>query len=169
MKEIKASQIDENVIKLISKDWMLITAGSSDSYNMMTASWGFMGEMWGMDVVEIVVRPERFTREFIDREKRFTLTFFPHEMTKALEFMGTHSGRDYDKMNYPGLQSEILPTGQVSFCGARLIVECEVVYHDEFKPDNFLDKHILDKWYGEKQGGLHERYYGRILRVWVPD
>lgn len=167
MIEIKASQIDENVIKLISKDWMLITAGTIDNYNMMTASWGFMGEMWGMDTVEVVVRPERYTREFIDREKRFTLTFFPHEMTKALEFMGTHSGRNFNKMKYQGLQSEELPTGQVTFCGARLVIECEVVYHDQLNADNFLDKNLLDKWYGDGKGGLHERYYARILRVWV--
>lgn len=167
MIEIKASQINENIFKLISKDWMLLTAGRSDSYNTMTANWGFMGEMWGHDTVEVVVRPERFTRGFIEKEGRFTISFFPDEMTKALEVMGTHSGRDYDKMRYPGLSAEELPSGQITFCGARLVIECDVVYHDRFDADKFIDRHILDNWYKPEQGGLHERYYGRILRVWV--
>lgn len=169
MREIKASQISENIFKLISKDWMLLTAGSVDSYNMMTASWGFMGQMWGHDAVEVVVRPERFTREFINRENRFTLSFFPHEMTKALEYMGTHSGRDYNKMEYPELQREVLPDGQITFSGARMVIECEVVYHDSLRADKFVDKHILDKWYAPGQGGLHERYYGKIVRVWLAE
>ena len=64
-REISAKQIDENLIKLISDEWMLITAGDSEDYNMMTASWGFMGEMWGEDSAAVVVRPERYTMDFI--------------------------------------------------------------------------------------------------------
>ncbi len=45
MKEIKPTEIKENLVKLISKDWMLITAGTKDNFNTMTANWGFMGEL----------------------------------------------------------------------------------------------------------------------------
>ena len=169
MKEIKASQITDNPFKLISKDWMLVTAGTEDDFNMMTASWGFVGEIWGRDTVEIVVRRERYTHGFIERTGRFTLTFFDHEMTKALEVMGSHSGRTFDKMHYAGLQHEVLPTGQITFCGARLVLECEVVYADDFDPSCFKDPDIYRQWYGEGKGGIHTRFYGRVLRVWVPD
>lgn len=168
MIEIKAGQIPGNVFEMISKEWMLISAGTPGSFNMMTASWGFMGEMWGRDTFEIVVRSERFTREFIDREGRFVVTFFPPSMREALQAMGTYSGRTFDKMHYAGLQPETLPTGQVTFCGAKLVIECEVVYHDKFDASKFVDKSILDEWYSPQRGGLHERYYGRITRVWVP-
>lgn len=169
MKEIKASQIRENVFRLIGKDWMLVTAGTEDSYNMMTASWGLMGELWGHETIEIFVRKERYTREFIDREKSFTLSFFPNEMTKALEFMGTHSGRTFNKMQYGGLHPEVLPTGRISFCGAKLVIECNVLYHDEFKPENFVEKDIYNEWYNPTQGGIHERYIAEIVRVWISD
>lgn len=169
MKEIKITEVRDNLVKLISKDWMLVTAGTIDNYNMMTASWGFMGEMWGHDMAEIVVRQERYTKEFIDRTGRFTLTFFPHEMTKALEYMGTHSGRTSDKMHYEPLRPEELPTGQVTFCGARLVVECDVVYHDTLNPNNFESHDLFTQWYGPDKGGLHERYYGKIVRVWIAD
>lgn len=36
---------------------MLITAGDENGYNMMTASWGFMGEMWEADSVIAMIRP----------------------------------------------------------------------------------------------------------------
>jgi len=169
MIEIKAAQIRENIFKLISKDWMLVTAGNSESFNTMTANWGFMGEMWGQDMVEIVIRCERFTREFIDREKRFTLTFVPDEMTKVLELMGSQSGRNFDKMHYAGLQPETLPSGQISFSGAKMVLECEVVYRDPLKPGKFIDSKILQDWYGKEKGGMHIRYYARITKVWLPD
>ena len=169
MKEIKITEVRENLVQLISKDWMLVTAGTIDNYNMMTASWGFMGHMWGHDTAGAVVRQERYTKEFIDRTGRFTLSFFPHEMTKALQVMGQHSGRDMDKMHYAPLRAEELPTGQVTFCGARLVVECEVVYHDPFDPSKFSNPDLLARWYAPGTGGMHERYYGKITRVWVAD
>ena len=68
-KEISAKEIKDNIIKAISDEWMLISAGDKNGYNMMTASWGFMGEMWGSDSVIAMIRPQRYTMEFIDKPK----------------------------------------------------------------------------------------------------
>jgi hypothetical protein len=35
--------ITDNTFTLINKDWMLITAGSKDSFNTMTGAWGELG------------------------------------------------------------------------------------------------------------------------------
>ena len=43
MKEINPEQLTDNVIDLIGRQWMLITAGDAADYNMMTASWGGLG------------------------------------------------------------------------------------------------------------------------------
>ena len=43
MKEINPLEITDNFIKLSASDWMLITAGDAEKYNMMTASWGGIG------------------------------------------------------------------------------------------------------------------------------
>ena len=40
-KEINAKEIKGNLIEAIANEWMLITAGDQNGYNMMTASWGF--------------------------------------------------------------------------------------------------------------------------------
>jgi len=39
-------EISDNVFKLIGREWMLLTSGTKESYNMMTASWGGLGILW---------------------------------------------------------------------------------------------------------------------------
>ena len=74
-KEIKPTEIKDNLISLISKEWALLTAGDKEAYNMMTVSWGFAGELWGNDSVCVFVRPQRYTIEFTDKSDHFTLSF----------------------------------------------------------------------------------------------
>ena len=38
--KLEASDLPDNVIQLIGKEWMLVTAGDESSFNTMTASWG---------------------------------------------------------------------------------------------------------------------------------
>ena len=75
-KEINAKDIKDNFIKTIADEWALISAGTKDKYNMMTASWGFAGEMWGYDCIAVVIRPQRYTMEFVDKNDYFTLSFY---------------------------------------------------------------------------------------------
>ena len=39
-REIDIKELQDNVVKLIGSDWMLITAGDAEKQNTMTASWG---------------------------------------------------------------------------------------------------------------------------------
>ena len=70
-KEISAKEIEGNLIKAIADEWMLISAGDENNYNMMTASWGYFGEMWGKDTAITVIRPQRYTKEFLDSSEYF--------------------------------------------------------------------------------------------------
>ncbi len=42
LKEIKPTEISENPVQLIARDWMLVTAGTAADFNTMTASWGMI-------------------------------------------------------------------------------------------------------------------------------
>ena len=53
--EIKFSDVKENVVDLISRQWALVTAGDKDAYNTMTLSWGAVGELWGMDMANVYI------------------------------------------------------------------------------------------------------------------
>lgn len=102
-KETKPELLSDNAFKLIGKDWMLITAGTPESFNTMTASWGGLGVLWERKVAFCFIRPTRYTREFVERSQNFTLSFFEETHRKALGFIGSHSGRDTDKIKETGL------------------------------------------------------------------
>ncbi|MBP1730843.1 MAG: flavin reductase family protein, partial [Deltaproteobacteria bacterium] len=41
--EIRCEELTDNPFKLVGSDWMLITAGTPDAFNLMTAAWGGLG------------------------------------------------------------------------------------------------------------------------------
>ena len=93
-KEIPVSEMEFNPFDKISKQWMLVTAGDTESSNTMTASWGGVGIMWGKPVATVYIRPQRYTKKFIDKNEYFTLSFLPEEYRKALNVCGSVSGRN---------------------------------------------------------------------------
>ena len=97
-KKIEADQFNESPFRMIGKEWMLVTAEKDGKVNAMTASWGGMGVMWGKNVAFVVIRPTRYTKEFIDASETFSLAFLPEKYRKQLSYFGTVSGRDEDKI-----------------------------------------------------------------------
>lgn len=159
-KEISAKEIDKNLISLISDEWALVCAGNKDKFNMMTASWGFFGEMWGKDSVIAAIRPQRYTYEFIEKEQYFTLSFLgdnkaPHKIC------GSQSGRDIDKVKQTGL-TPVFSDNAVYFDEAELVVICQKAYADTVKEQNFLDNEPFKKWYN---GDTHKLYISEIVKV----
>lgn len=158
-KRTDPEKIAENAIDLIGKQWMLITAGSLSSYNTMTASWGGMGMLWNKPVVFIFIRPQRFTYGFVESNDFFTCSFFSHKYRKALNFCGSHSGRDYDKAAETGLSPVATESGSVAFAEANLIIECRKIYFHDLNPEAFLSPDII-KNYPAKD--FHRMYIGEI-------
>ena len=70
-KEIKPEELDKSPFQLIGKDWMLITAEKDNKINTMTASWGGFGVLWGKNVAFYFIRPQRYTKEFVDNSDTF--------------------------------------------------------------------------------------------------
>ena len=96
--KIDPRELDGNVFRRIGDQWMLVTAGDRSGCNTMTASWGGLGVLWGEPVATAYVRPQRYTKEFIDREKYFSLSFYDEKFRKQLALCGAKSGRDIDKV-----------------------------------------------------------------------
>ncbi len=137
-KELEPGNLKENPFKLINDDWMLITAGNKDDYNTMTASWGGgLGIMWHKNVASIVVRPTRYTFDFIEKNDYFTLSFFEEEYKDALTLCGTKSGRDCDKVKEAGL-TPIFDDNGIYFSEAKIVMVCKKLYWQDFTPDNFI-------------------------------
>lgn len=171
MKEIDLEQLRVDPIHRIAKDWMLVTAGDdSTGYNTMTASWGHMGSIWGhsggLPTTVIYVRPQRYTKEFVDREPLYTLCFFSPEYKKVLGYLGTHSGRDGDKVATAGL-TPVFGPGYTYFAEADLVLVCRKLYRAPILEEGFLDREVLEDCYPKRD--FHDLYIGQILKVFVAE
>lgn len=158
--ETKPELLTDNPFKLIGVDWMLITAGTAESFNTMTASWGGLGVLWDRKVAFCFIRPSRYTFEFVEKAQNFTLSFFEEKHRKALSFCGTHTGRDIDKVKETGL-TPIKEPGLIYFTEARLVLACRKLYYQDIVPANFLESKINDM-YAKKD--YHRMYVGEIVK-----
>ena len=164
--QIDPAEITDNLIGLIASDWMLITAGSTDKLNTMTANWGGAGYLWNKPVVFVFIRPERYTYGFIENTEGFTLTFFDEGYRDALNLCGSKSGRDCDKVAETGLTPHFTELGYPAFTEARLVMECRKLYADQLTREAFLDSEPLRTHYSTK-GGMHKLYIAEIEKVWA--
>ena len=158
---VRPQDLRDNAFTAIGKEWMLVTAGSLRRYNMMTASWGAFGVLWHRNVCFCFVRPGRHTFGFLEAADRFTLSFFGSGHRKVLNFCGSRSGRDVDKMRVAGLTPVSGGRGVVYFQEARLVVVARKIYHQDIIPGNFLDPRIEEN-YPKKD--YHRMYVGEVVR-----
>lgn len=159
-REISPYEI-ENAMKLIGKDWMLISAEKDGAVNTMTASWGCMGVLWNKPVCTAFIRPQRYTYEFSEAADKMTFSFFDESYRDALKFCGTKSGRDYDKFRECGLSYEI-DDGAPIINEARLVIVCKKLYADDLKEECFLDAEPLANY---KLKDYHRFYICEIEKV----
>lgn len=147
----------------LKNKWMLITAAKPDgTVNTMTASWGGFGVMWNKEVVFVVIRPQRYTREFADSSESFSLTFFDKEYLKDLGYLGKVSGRDEGKIAKAGL-TPVLDNGIPYFEEAHTAIFAKKLFVQRIEENAFLDKDIIDRWYPEKD--FHYLYIAEITNI----
>ena len=140
MKSIAIKDLSENFFEVIGKEWMLVTAGSKEHFNTMTASWGGIGWLWNKPVVFVFIRSERYTYEFMEENEYFTLSFLGKENR-----------------------------GNILFEQDRLGLECRKLFITDMKEELFLDHSVYERWYGGDHGGLHRVYVAEIVDAWVKE
>jgi len=161
MVEVDVMKLSVDAVDLWMKRWLVLTAGTLDDCNMMTVAWGSVGCMWAKPFAQVVVRPQRYTRGYMDRMETFTLCAFPEQYRKDLQVLGTVSGRDGDKLAQTGLT--MIPSRNVaapSYKEADLILECRTIYYQDMDPDGFVDESIESNYPAED---YHRIYYGEIV------
>ena len=171
-KTIKPEALTDNPFKLIGSDWMLITACeksvdeegniTTGRVNTMTASWGGLGVLWNKSVATVYVRPTRYTKEIMDKTDTFSLSVLPQKYKTALDYCGSHSGRDGDKFRPAKLDVEY-QNGTPWIKQARLVLFCYKLYAQPFDPFCFIDEKYLKQNY--KKDDFHTMYIGEIYKV----
>ena len=163
MISIKPEEIAQNPFVLLGKQWGLVTAADGERANPMTVSWGGVGILWNKPTATIYIRPQRYTHGLLEKENRFTLSFYPEEFRPALQLCGVKSGRDMDKAAEAGL-TLIKKDGFCWYDAAELVLCCQVLYRDRIRPEGFSpEEKSITSCYPEKD--YHDMYISEILQV----
>jgi flavin reductase (DIM6/NTAB) family NADH-FMN oxidoreductase RutF len=163
--EIPPEELLVPAVHAWDRQWLILACGdfAKNDYNCMTVGWGSFGVMWGKPFALVVVRPTRYTFQFMERFATFTLSAFPEAFRKAVSYCGNHSGRDGDKVKACGLTAVKSRTvASPGFDESELNVECRKMYSDDLDPARFLDASI-EASYPLKD--YHRMYFGEILAV----
>jgi len=162
LKEI--TKMIDPIEEMRTKNWFLVTAQDSEGINTLTAAWGSFGNVWEKKIVTIYIRPQRYTKKFIDNSQEFTITFFDGYQNE-MGYLGKTSGRDVpNKIEKSGLHlTEI--DGKPTFEEGKLVLVCKTLYKDSFKPENFIDKEIPEKIYPNKDYSV--MYIAEITNAYI--
>jgi len=162
-KEVDIKSLKINPFVMLEDQWGLLSVGDAEKFNAMTIAWGGFGVMWSKPVISVVIRPQKYTFEFMEKFDLFTVSFYPEEYRKALQLLGTKSGRDSNKIKESGLTPFHID-GTVAFEEAQSIYLCRKIFGgqqlDAFK---FTDPGLDFAMYPNMD--YHYVYVGEITKV----
>lgn len=164
MKQIKPEELTRNPFQMIGKDWLLLTARKGEKVNTMTASWGGVGILWGRPVAYLFLRPQRYTKEFVDAGTHLSISVMNESCRKLLSYFGTVSGRDEDKIAKSGL-ALAEEDGVPYFADAEIAMICRKLYAQPMDPRYTAEDWIDEKWYPDHD--WHTMYVAEIEKTMV--
>lgn len=161
MKEVPFNRHLEEVNENVPQGAFL-TVKNKNELNTMTIGWVTAGIIWGLPIMQVLVRESRHTFQLIESTDEFTVSFvFDDSKQEALKFCGTKSGRNFDKFEECSL--ETISGKKVS---TPVIEGCDLHYECKIKYKTPMDKRklaadVIESCYGEDD--LHTIYFGEIL------
>lgn len=160
------------------KKGVLVNTKNGDKVNSMTIAWGQVGIEWAKMFFTIYVRHGRFTHEQIENTKEFTVSVpleRTTEITKAIAYIGSRSGRDINKLADCNLTLvDGIEVNSPAIKEIPLTLECKVIYQQEQEIDN-IPKEIKDICYPQDvpssnpmaNKDFHTVYYGEIVNAYI--
>lgn len=175
-KEINVLDYAGYILKGVNKG-VLLTTKADGRVNTMTISWGTLGIEWQKFIFTTFVRKGRFTREQLDKNPEFVISIpYGEYDKKILEFCGTHSGRDVDKIKAMNLTLEEGDKVSVpAIKELRLTLECKVVYHQLQDLNALNNQEWRQSFYPADKPGTfsgsnqdaHIAYSGEIVKAYI--
>lgn len=163
MKVINANEIDFNFIKGFGEDWALVVVDDGLEDNAMTISWGGIGVIWAKPVATCYIKNVRYTKHMMDKCEYFSISFFDNSYHKNLQYLGSASRADEDKITKANLTREYVD-GVLILKEAKLTLVLKKIYQIDLKTDNINDE-IKSRYY--KNDECHTQYIGEIIKVIV--
>ena len=153
----------ETVKALANPGILLVSKRVGGGANAMTIGWGAVGVIWGRPTFVVLVRPSRYTFELIEAAGDFTVNVLSRDHAEALQYFGSVSGRDVDKLGGRGLATiPSLKVASPTIEQGLIVYECRVLHANDVLPER-LDPEVVSACY--PAGNFHRLYYGEILCV----
>lgn len=167
MKKIDFKQVLNDYNEILPKG-VFLTTKSDGKVNTMTMGWGTAGFIWNQNILMAPVRKSRYTHKLIENSNYFTVSVpLNGQLKKELQFCGTKSGRNYDKIEELDLKlAEVEETKVPIIKGNDLHFICKIKYQQDMLIEN-LDDQILDEKYPDRD--MHTFYYGEVVAVYKED
>ena len=154
-------QLSKTLARLTDSGLLLAASKGSGESNVMTIGWATVGIIWGKPIFQVLVRPSRYTYEFIEDSGCFAVNVPTPEMLKWVAVCGSRSGRELDKFSaYDMTFSPGQTVDAPAIDGCPMLYECRVVHWNDLLPPN-LAPEIEAKFYGGRD--YHRIYFGEIL------
>ncbi|MDR1054499.1 MAG: flavin reductase [Prevotellaceae bacterium] len=168
-KKIEATELTDNIFKLVGEDFTVITAGDETHYNSMTASWGGVGILFNNPATWCFLRANRYTLELMKKHETYTMAYFPEEYKDRVMYLGSVTGRNTDKMKNTTLTYVKTHDGNIAYKEAKLIIECKLIELTTVNPSDFYTekgKSFIEEAYTEVKD-YHKIVLGQITSIWV--
>jgi flavin reductase (DIM6/NTAB) family NADH-FMN oxidoreductase RutF len=145
------------------KGLLLASTGKSCRANVMTIGWANIGILWYRPFFIAYVRKSRYTHELLEETGDFTVNVPPDNFDDVIEYCGTRSGRNVDKVKELGLKiedSRIVKSPGLA--ASPVTLECKIVFKKEIE-SNDVPSHVRDRFYSKDD--YHTCYFAEIVNI----
>jgi flavin reductase (DIM6/NTAB) family NADH-FMN oxidoreductase RutF len=159
MKRLESTNAMSRSIEQIRGEGAFLIAKAGRQINTMTIGWATIGQVWGMPIMMVAVRPSRYTFGIIEKASDFAVSVPLPSLGKELAFCGSRSGRDCDKFKECGLATaaaQKIETPVLKIKGIHY--ECLMVTAVAMDPARIGND--VKSIYGS--GDYHTLYFGKI-------
>lgn len=165
MKEKNIKNFVCNPFELVGHDWLLINTFNENKVNSMTASWGGFGVLWNKKVLYLFIRPQRYTYKLIENNQYFSVSILDSSYRSTLNYLGTASGYDEDKIKVSGLtiSRDIENVPLINEATTNIVLR--KLFCQRLTKDSFVDKEIIKSSYPEED--FHYMYVGEVVKIYA--
>ena len=144
----------------------ILTAGDKNSYNSMTIGWGSIGVGFARPIFTVYVKPERYTYQFIEKSKIFTVSYIDKKLYSKFGPYGNKSGKDVNKEEVSGTHIKFLDDGGITFEEASEVFVCKIIAKQHITEKD-IHQDIIDLYNGKLSvyfsTNPHVSYVGEII------
>jgi len=164
VKNLGFSRYLRKTLEMMNDPGLLLLSGNANESNVMTIGWGTIGIIWGKPIFCVLVRPSRYTDNFIKKYNEFTVNVPSAGMEETVLYCGAVSGKNYNKFKKKNIT--LLPGKRVKcpiIKECDIVYECRVIHKNSIVPAELMPE-ISPKYYPKED--YHTIYFGEILAVY---